>query len=240
MALPFNATSPAVSAVARFLPSVALDVFCKAATDAEQAKIDHNGCIRQGWAAVKSAGWEAPVTGKKWVFKDDGGDGGAAGDGPTGAAVHVDVPLGSGKKPPKRKPYGEDVEKFDTEATVFKVDDSLGLVFGWAIVCRKNGEDYYDTQGDFIPEDSMLHAAADFMKNSRVAKDMHQGDEIGPVVFAWPMTADIAKAMGMQTETTGLMIAMLPPADILEKFKDGSYTGFSIGGFRVEDEEVAA
>ncbi|QOZ29785.1 hypothetical protein XH93_18135 [Bradyrhizobium sp. CCBAU 51753] len=131
-------------------------------------------------------------------------------------------------------------EKFDTEASVFKVDDSLGLVFGWAIVCNKAGEAYYDTQGDHIPEDSMLKAAADFMKNSRVAKDMHQGDEIGPVVFAWPMTAEIAKAMGIETETTGLMIAMLPPADILAKFKDGSYTGFSIGGDRVHDEEVAA
>lgn len=223
MALPFTAANTA--AVAKFLPPPALEVFCKAASEAEQAQIDHNGCIRQGWSAVKSAGWEAPATGKKWILKDEPGVG----------SVHVDAPLGS-----RKKPKAGEVEKFDTEATVFKVDDSLGLVFGWAIVCRKNGEDYYDTQGDFIPEDSMLHAAADFMKNSRVAKDMHQGDEIGPVVFAWPMTADIAKAMGMQTETTGLMIAMLPPPDILQKFKDGSYTGFSIGGFRVEDEEVAA
>ncbi|MCC8945991.1 hypothetical protein H8A97_13000 [Bradyrhizobium sp. Arg62] len=131
-------------------------------------------------------------------------------------------------------------EKFDTEASVFKVDDSLGLVFGWAIVCNKSGEAYYDSQGDHIPEDSMLKAAADFMKNSRVAKDMHQGDEIGPVVFCWPMTAEIAKAMGIDTDTTGLMIAMLPPADILAKFKSGDYTGFSIGGYRLQDEEVAA
>jgi hypothetical protein len=36
---------------------VALDIFCKATNEAEQASIDHNGCIRQGWDAVKSAGW---------------------------------------------------------------------------------------------------------------------------------------------------------------------------------------
>jgi len=235
--LPFNTANTV--AVAKFLPPGAHDVFCKAANEAEQAQIDHNGCIRQGWSAVKSAGWEAPATGKKWVFKDDGGGAApASGDGPTAGAVHVDAPLGADGRPKKKPKDG--AMKFDTEATVFKVDDSLGLVFGWAIVCNKGGENYFDSQGDHIPEDSMLHAAADFMKNSRVAKDMHQGDEIGPVVFAWPMTADIAKAMGMQTDTTGLMIAMLPPPDILQKFKDGDYTGFSIGGHRVEDEEVAA
>jgi hypothetical protein len=244
--MPFNATSPAVSAVARFLPQAALDVFCKAASEAEQAKIDHNGCIRQGWAAVKSAGWEAPATGKKWVFKDDGG---TTSDGPGAGDVHVDVPLGAGKKPPKRKPYGEDVEKFETTAQVFKVDDSLGLVFGWAIVCKIKGEPYFDLQcnqetgepePDHIPEHSMLKAAADFMQNSRVAKDMHRGSEIGPVVFAWPLTTDIAKAMNIQCDTTGLMIAMMPPPDILAKYRSGEYTGFSIGGWRVEDEEVAA
>jgi hypothetical protein len=148
--------------------------------------------------------------------------------------VHVDAPLGA-KKPKK----DDDAMKFDTEAQVFKVDDTLGLVFGWAIVCNKNGEPYFDTQGDNIPEDAMLKASADFMQNSRVAKDMHQGDQIGPVVFAWPMTAEIAKAMGIETDTTGLMIAMLPPPDVLAKFKDGSYTGFSIGGRREVDEDVA-
>jgi hypothetical protein len=233
--LPFNAANTV--AVAKFLPPAALDVFCKAANEAEQVETDHNGCIRTGWAAVAKAGWVKPETGKKYILKDDGC---TISDGPGAGDVHVDVPLGSGKKPPKRKPYGDATVKFDTEATVFKVDDSLGLVFGWAIVCNTAAGPYFDSQGDWIPEDSMLHAAADFMKNSRVARDMHQGDEIGPVVFAWPMTADIAKAMGMQTDTTGLMIAMLPPASILEKFKSGEYSGFSIGGFRVEDEEVDA
>lgn len=32
---------------------------------------------------------------------------------------------------------------------------------------------------------------------------------------------------------------MKPAADVLQKFKDGTYTGFSIGGRRLEDEEVA-
>jgi hypothetical protein len=62
-------------------------------------------------------------------------------------------------------------------AEVLKVDDSLGLVLGWAIICKKDGADYYDLQDDHIPEASMLSAAVDFMQNSRVAKEMHEGSQ---------------------------------------------------------------
>lgn len=124
-----------------------------------------------------------------------------------------------------------------TEVT--KVDDSLGLVMGFAIICAEDGEPYFDLQGDHIPEDSMVKAATDFMLNSRVAKDMHEGEAAGGIVFAWPMTAEIAEAMGIVTKRTGLMIAMKPDSDdMLEKFRSGEYTGFSIGGTRLEDEDV--
>ena len=32
-------------------------------------------------------------------------------------------------------------EDFQTQADVIKVDDDLGLVFGWAIVCKQDGKD---------------------------------------------------------------------------------------------------
>jgi hypothetical protein len=118
---------------------------------------------------------------------------------------------------------------------VCKVDSSLGVVFGWAIICKQDGQEYFDLQGDHIPEDAMLEAATDFMANSRVAKDMHgkaEEDTLpGSVVFSFPLTADIAKAFGITTKTTGLLIGFKPErADILEKFASGEYTGFSIGG----------
>lgn len=118
---------------------------------------------------------------------------------------------------------------------VSKVDSNLGIVFGWAIVCKKDGKDYYDLQGDHIPESAMIEASADFMANSRMAKDMHGSDADsilpGSVVFAFPMTEDIAKAFGMQTNTSGLLVGFKPDRkDILEKFASGEYTGFSIGG----------
>ena len=125
-----------------------------------------------------------------------------------------------------------------SEVQVLKVDESLGLVFGFAIVSKIDGEPYIDTQGDHIPEDSMLKAATDFMASRRVAKEMHEGDQIGDILFAFPLTTDVAKSLSISTRATGLLIAMKPSAEVLAKFRDGSYTGFSIGGVRITDEEV--
>ena len=126
-----------------------------------------------------------------------------------------------------------------TRCNIAKVDQALGLVMGYAIICKEAGEDYFDVQGDHIPEDAMLAASVDFMENSRVVGEMHKGEEGGSVVFAWPMTSDIAKAFGIKTEKTGLMIAIKPKKkETLEKFANGEYTGFSIGGKRITDEEV--
>ena len=116
------------------------------------------------------------------------------------------------------------------KAEVAKVNAELGLVFGWAIICTEKGEPHYDLQGDHIPEDVMVHSTSDFMEHARIAKEMHQGDQIGTIVHSFPLTAEIAKAMGIQTERTGWMVAMKPSAAVLQKFVDGTYTGFSIGG----------
>lgn len=131
-----------------------------------------------------------------------------------------------------------DQKPFDINVQVSKVDSDLGLVMGFAIVCKEDGEPYFDVQDDHIPEDAMLTAAADFMENSRMAKEMHVGDGRGTVVFAWPMTTEIAEAFEMSVRKTGLMIAMKPDEEMLGKFKSGELTGFSIGGVRLEDEEV--
>lgn len=131
----------------------------------------------------------------------------------------------------------EKTQQWESQAEVIKVDKSLGIVFGWAMVSKQNGEDYFDVQGDHIPEDAMLKASADFMEHSRALGDMHKEDEGGSIVFAFPMTEDIAKAFGITTKTTGLMIGVKPlRKSTLEKFSDGTYTGFSIGGQRELDE----
>lgn len=123
------------------------------------------------------------------------------------------------------------------EAQVVKVDSNLGLVFGFAIVSTVDNEPYFDVQGDHIPEQAMLKATTEFMENSRLAKDMHRG-KAGSVVFAFPLTKDIAKSLDIVTSKTGLLIAMKPTPEVLGKFADGTYTGFSIGGSYGEVEVV--
>lgn len=163
-------------------------------------------------------------------------------------SVHAVTAIGNERRKGKtlsvvanKKPNddGEDGDAFETTVDVVKVDAKHGLVLGFAIICKKDGAEYFDLQGDHIPEDAMLTAAVDFMAQSRMAKEMHEGDAAGSILFAMPLTTDIAKAFGVDTKTTGLMIAMKPNAAVLGKFRDGTYTGFSIGGARIRDEEVA-
>jgi hypothetical protein len=118
-------------------------------------------------------------------------------------------------------------------------NDPLGLVFGWAIVCDEKGDPYFDSQGDHIPQDAMLRASMDFMMSKRDLKVMHKGKRVGEVVYAWPVTDDISKAMGLGGSRTGLMIGVKPDDPrMLERFRSGEFTGFSIGGNRLIDEPV--
>lgn len=149
------------------------------------------------------------------------------------------------------------------EVTALKVNAKLGLVFGYAIVCKtKNAagefEDYYDTgtedpedgevYSDHITEKAMLDGVTEFMKASRVATEMHEreldadGNRVldedglsipvqkGTVVHSFPLTEDIAAALGITCEKTGWLVAMQPDAEMLKRFEDGTLTQFSIGG----------
>lgn len=128
-----------------------------------------------------------------------------------------------------------DFQKSETQ--FFKVDEALGIAFGFAIVSKVKGEDYFDVQGDNIPEDSMLKAASDFMLESREGHSMHEGEKTGDVVFAFPLTTDIAESLGIVTEKTGLLIGYKPhDQETLKRLASGDFRGFSIGGSRIEDE----
>lgn len=129
-------------------------------------------------------------------------------------------------------------QKF-TDVAVTKVDASLGLVFGWAMISKVEGKDYFDSQGDHIPDKTILESSLDFMLNSRAAKAMHVGEQRGQVVFAFPMLEEVAKGYGIDTKGKyGLMVGAKFDPDVLAKFQDGTYTGFSIGGFYGDFDEV--
>lgn len=130
------------------------------------------------------------------------------------------------------------------EVSVCKTDTKLGLVFGYALICaQKNAagefEPYFDTGSydddgtlirDHVSEDEMLQAVTSFMEEARVAKEQHDGGPRGTVVHSFPLTSEIAKALNIDAQMTGWLVAMKPDPEMLAKFADGSLTGFSIGG----------
>jgi hypothetical protein len=136
------------------------------------------------------------------------------------------------------------------ETSVCKVDKKLGLIFLRAIVCKVDGEPYYDLGSvdeatgeafaDHITEEEMLEAVTDFMLSARTVKDMHAGEPRGVVVHSWPETAEVAKAYGEpEPRITGWKVAVKADADLLSKMESGEYTGSSIGGRALRVKETA-
>lgn len=123
------------------------------------------------------------------------------------------------------------------ECRVTKVDDTLGIVYGYGIVCKVDGADYYDLQGDHIPEDEMLRAVADFMERVPTAKVMHEGEDIGRVLMSMTLTSDVAAAFDIVAKKTGWLVGWKPSDKaVVKRFQPGpngeepELTGFSIGG----------
>lgn len=126
----------------------------------------------------------------------------------------------------------------DIRSEVVKVHEELGLVLGWGVICKSDGEEYFDLQDDSVTEDALLKAAVDFVQAGAAANDMHVGADRGRYLFAWPMTSEVAKAFGIDARgKSGLMLGYMPSAEDLAKFKSGERTGFSIEG-KVTDAEL--
>lgn len=150
------------------------------------------------------------------------------------------------------------------EDRILKVNDNLnvsqehGLVFGYAIVCKiRNAdgvlEDYFDlnvdTEGphkneavpEQVTENAMFKASVDAAETGvhMPGNDMHAGPDVGSYYFMFPVTEEIADSLGWKVEKTGLVVGYHPAnEEVLAKFKNGTYTGFSIEGARVEYEEI--
>lgn len=133
---------------------------------------------------------------------------------------------------------------------VLSIDEEHGVVIGWAIICNIDGEPYYDQNVDHdgvhkgkavpehITEDAMFKAAAEAVSDGLLAgNEMHEGPDSGHYVFLFPLTTEIAKSLEITTKRTGLLVGYKPEPEVLAKFKNGTYKGFSIEGARVDFEE---
>ena len=125
----------------------------------------------------------------------------------------------------------EMTNKIQIEGQILKQMDEERLAFGWAYVSTVKGELSLDHSGEFIRPEQLAKAATNFMLSMRTAKSMHTGEMIGEVVHSMPLTNDIAKALGIQSDREGWVIALKVYDDqVWQDVKSGKLAAFSIGG----------
>lgn len=117
------------------------------------------------------------------------------------------------------------------EGQILKQDSEERLAYGWAYVSTDKGEISLDHSGEFIRPDQIAKAATNFMLSMRTAKRMHSGGKIGEVVHSMPLTNDITKALGIQSDREGWLVAIKVYDDqVWQDVKSGKLAAFSIGG----------
>lgn len=114
---------------------------------------------------------------------------------------------------------------------ILKVDRARRIVWGWASVSTLKGELVVDRQGDRIAPAEMEKMADAFMRSTRAAKAMHEGEDVGEVIHSLPLTKDLAEALGIDTDREGWITGTYVADDgEWAKVLRGEYAGFSIGG----------
>lgn len=115
-----------------------------------------------------------------------------------------------------------------------KADDVMQMVFGWASVSKVDGENnLVDLQDDEIDGPVLEKAAYEYVYESGVARDMHQGEPVGRLVEAVAITDEKLKAMGLTragAPAMGFWVGYkIPDKATYERVKN-SRQMFSIGG----------
>jgi cation transport regulator ChaB len=114
---------------------------------------------------------------------------------------------------------------------ILKVDTARRIVWGWASVSTMKGELVTDLQGDRMTPEVMAKMADRFMRSARAAKAMHDGDDVGEVIHSFPLTNELAKAFGIETDREGWITGTyIKSDDEWEKVLRNEYRGLSIGG----------
>lgn len=126
--------------------------------------------------------------------------------------------------------------KLNSVLKVSSVDMENHLVFGWAYVSKKDGEQTLDHSNTFVKIESIEKAAYDYAMNYRVGGEMHK-KEVAVMVESMVFSADKQKTLGIDLGLEGWWIGMYVPDDgVMKKINSGEYSAFSIGGTAVEVE----
>jgi hypothetical protein len=117
------------------------------------------------------------------------------------------------------------------EIRLFKTDDEMRMVFGFASVIENPAGTVVDTQNDTIDSSELLKSVTTYMEGARIAKEMHVGGKIGEVIHSFPLTPELAKSLGISTPQYGWIVGMkVHDESTWQRVKKGELASFSIGG----------
>jgi hypothetical protein len=113
---------------------------------------------------------------------------------------------------------------------IAKLDDERHVVWGWASVYAEKGQVVTDHQDDQLDEDTVVTAAHEFIRNERIGKMMHAGEQVGEIVESIVFTKDLQKALGIDLGKEGWLIGMhVSDPAVWSRVKSGELKSFSIG-----------
>lgn len=108
-----------------------------------------------------------------------------------------------------------------------------GLVYGWASIIEKDGQEITDHQGDRIVSDELVKAAHDFVSNSRQGGVLHDeyGHQIGHIVESVVFTKELQSHLKIDLGKVGWLIGyQITDPRVKAMAKMGVLKAFSIGG----------
>jgi len=116
-----------------------------------------------------------------------------------------------------------------------KADDEKQIVYG--VVSEPDVE---DTQGDVITADTIEDACHEYMRSSRVVGLDHRQAAPAELVECYTAPVDFEWHEQQVRKGTWLIAVHVSDNDLWKQIKEGTYTGFSLGGFGIRhrmDEE---
>lgn len=115
----------------------------------------------------------------------------------------------------------------------------LGLYFAWGAFCKVDGQPFVDSHGDVIPEDDMVAAALSLAEAGKLNLE-HTEDARGSVPLVFPLVSDVAKALGIESTRSGLIVGFRPDATLAKAIDAGEVTEMSIEGRALVEAAKAA
>lgn len=200
--MPYDSISELPEKIRKALPKVAQEVFKIVVNHSLAGGESEETAFKKAWGAVENAGYEKKSNGK-YVKKN------------------LEM-----QEIQKNYPKSNEVK-------IVKVDSQNEIIYGWGMISKVKGEPYFDTDNQHFPDEVMLEGVSDFMIDQRINKNMHDkdGEVVGLVVHSFPLTDEIKKAFNIECGLSGWLVGVKPNSkDIIEKHKNGDFTGFSIGG----------